>query len=49
VVVEVVMMIMTIKLTVCLYKIPLCEGVSKLVTSPFFMFGVKAGKDCANN
>jgi len=49
VVVDVVIMIMMIKLIVSLYKMPLYEGLSKLVTSSFAMFGVKAEKDCANN
>jgi hypothetical protein len=49
VVVEVVMMIMMIKLIASLYKMPLCEGVRKPVTSRFAMFGVKARKGCAND
>ena len=47
--VVVMMMMMIIKLIVSLYKMPLYEGLSKLVTSLFAMFRVKAEKDCANN
>ena len=41
---------MMIKLIVSLYKMPLYEGLSKLVTYPFAIFRVKTKKEnCANN
>jgi len=43
------MMIMIIKFIVSLYKMRLYDGLSKLVTSPFAMFRVKAEKHCFNN